>query len=100
MGDTISINIDYKPLLAINSDLILCISENINKDFSNIEDVVLDTITGKNMNIEFDLIYDKEGTKNLRGFLLEYYFRDPTINDSIIHKKRKVYFDKKIIIKK
>jgi len=98
INDTIHINIEYKPLLALNSQLILCTSNNINKDFDNINVVELDTVYGKNMKIDFVFIPQKKGKNTFRGFLKEFYHIEPTKEDDIDYKERVVYFDKEYFV--
>lgn len=100
VGDTVDIKIRYRRLLALSNNIMFCTSEDINADFSNIDNVKLDTIYGEDMKIQFGIILSKlPGKKNIRGFILEWYDREATKEDSITHKDRKVYVDKTFDVK-
>ncbi len=101
-----------------NSEIIMLIAKeesNFNENFSNVNEVVLDTFLNlkhdtKNQvnfpegtNHQYVAVFGRwfktPGEKILRGYMKEYFERDPTINDSIIKGERKVYFEKRIYVK-
>jgi hypothetical protein len=87
---------------------------NFNKDFSNEMKVKLDTFyclakDKKNGNkfpkadprhtVVFGRWFDTHGKKTLRGYMVEYYTRKPTKNDSSVKYERRIYFEKIIYVK-
>ncbi|WCO03489.1 toxin-antitoxin system YwqK family antitoxin [Psychroserpens ponticola] len=95
---TIDISIKYKPLIAENANVILLHNEKLNKEFSNIDEVVLDTIffTNNKVDIEYKVKHKREKLNfNLRGIIKEY--ADLLKNDSIYYRERLIYLDEKIV---
>ncbi|MGS2738392.1 hypothetical protein [Sinomicrobium sp. M5D2P17] len=92
-------------------------SKNFNKDFSNIEEVETDTT--RNLNIETDIkkafkmegnypwtvifgrYYDTPGPKKFRGIIVEYYYTENHVPDSLNHNyyEHRSYFEKDVYIK-
>lgn len=99
INNPILLDFTYKPLLAINPDVIICFSTKLEHDFSNLNKVKLDTIFLQNTSLEnFKLIFKSRGKRNLRGFVKESYDRKPTPDDTIAHGERVLYFDVPIIV--
>ncbi|PWA06778.1 hypothetical protein [Flavobacterium psychrotolerans] len=123
--DTISIDKPFavavicnSPLLReYNSQIMMLLGKetnNFNKNFSNDRVVKLDTFNNLNMDkvnkvnfpkanpnyvVAFGRWFDTPGKKTLRGYMLEYFNRKPTKNDSITGGERKVYFEKIVYVK-
>ncbi|RNL83108.1 hypothetical protein ED312_15710 [Sinomicrobium pectinilyticum] len=92
-------------------------SKNFNKDFSNIEEVETDTT--RNLNIETDIkkafkmegnypwtvifgrYYDTPGPKKFRGIIVEYYYTENHVPDSLNHNyyEHRSYFEKDVYVK-
>ena len=87
---------------------------NFNSNFSNINEAKFDTIhnlysiksnrgqknaTDLKHTIGFNISFKTTGKKVLRGYMMEYWKRKPTIDDSIKYRARKVYFEKIIYVK-
>ncbi len=73
INDPLIIDFKYKPILALNSNVIVCISTKINDDFSNINEIQLDTIWVHDNDLKgLKLYFSESGQKNLRGFVKEY----------------------------
>lgn len=94
-------------------------SENFNEDFSNLEEVVKDTV--HNLNIEKDIrsqlglgieenyqytvffgrFFNTPGLKKFRGIIVEYYYTENNIPDSLNNNyyEHKQYFEKTIYVK-
>lgn len=92
----IDIFIKYNPLINNNSNVVLLFSEQLNKDFSNTNEIVFDTIFLTNNKVNFKYIVKKEGGIKLRGIIKEYANIVPT--DSIVYKERLIYLDEEILI--
>ncbi len=125
--DTISINepfaayvSHFTPLLrSKNSEIVMYLGkegDNFNDNFSNEDQVKLDTFpnlkldTTNKTNFErsgheeqytavFGRWFKTPGEKILRGYMKEFFERDPTEDDSIIKGEHRVYFEKKIFVK-
>lgn len=101
-----------------DSHVLLCIPsrDNVNfeKDFSNDGKIKLDTFYNLTKDIKnqkwfagadfkktiaFGKYYNTLGSKNLRGYILEYYNQAPSEKDSIVREERKIYFDIPIYVK-
>lgn len=121
--DTIKINEPFaasvicnSPLFRkYNSQIIMVLAKeknNFDKNFSN--KVKLDTFYNLNKDLAnkngfpeanpnyvvvFGRWFDKPGEKKLRGYMIEYFERNPTIQDSSVYGERKVYFEKTIYVK-
>jgi len=89
-------------------------SSNFTKNFSNESKIVLDTfydLTKDTINqkyyknfdfskiVVFGKWFDKTGRKDIRGYVSEYYEKEPTENDSIVKEERIIYFDIPIYVK-
>lgn len=62
----------YRQQLDKKSTVLICIGSGLNKDFSNIDKVKLDTIVfNKKSPREFPLIFETSGKVKIRGFVLE-----------------------------
>jgi hypothetical protein len=87
---------------------------NFNKDFSNESSVKLDTFVciekdkvnkdnfpncDQRHSVAFGRWFDTPGKKILRGYMMEYYKRKPTPNDSIVKYEKRTYFEKVIYVK-
>ncbi len=83
----LKLTIYYNPIIAANPDLIFCIGTDVDKNFCNLEQTKLDTAYGVNNTIPLEIIFNKKGKKNLRGFIKEYY----TVKDSSA--SRLIYVD-------
>jgi len=95
----VSLCFKYKPLLATNSDVIICISNKIDENFTNLSKIELDTIHVFDNKLEnFKVIFESEGRKNLRGFIKEFYEKNKTKNDSITKAERYLYFDIPVLV--
>ncbi|WP_417367348.1 toxin-antitoxin system YwqK family antitoxin [Flavobacterium beibuense] len=98
------IKLDYHSPYISDSQVMVCVSDSIKDDFSNINEVVLDTFySGENKNIWFGVECNEKKSKIVRGFILEEYIRkekDET-KDSvyIMISHNKLYFDKKLPVK-
>ena len=90
----VDISIVYNPLIAINSDVILLFSNQLDEKFSNIDKVVFDTVVFKKNKANFKL--GIKGNVNFRGFIKEYANIVP--KDSIVYKERFVYLDEEISV--
>lgn len=123
--DTISISEPFaaavrcnSPLLReYNSQIIMVLGKenyNFNYNFSNEKDVKLDTFYNLNKDkknrvnfrkanpnyvVAFGRWFDKSGKKTLRGYMIEYFKRQPTQKDSAVRGETKVYFEKIIYVK-
>ncbi len=86
---------------------------NFNSDFSNENQVKLDTFyclekdkkngnkfpnADKRHTAVFGRWFDVPGEKILRGYMVEYYNRKPTKNNDIVKYERRTYFEKKIFV--
>jgi antitoxin component YwqK of YwqJK toxin-antitoxin module len=81
----------YKPILALNPNIIMCLSPKINENFSNLAEVSLDTLYFENAVKGYqEIIFSNSGKKILRGFIKEYYTLSGKTNES---KERYMYFD-------
>ncbi|MEN8125065.1 MAG: hypothetical protein ABFR32_08025 [Bacteroidota bacterium] len=97
-GDTAFIEVQYKPIFTSYSELILVTGEGIEKNFSNIDEVRMDTIDAENMKFDLNIILDKHGNENIRGYLKEFYIGRKTENDPIEYHTGILYFDKSIFV--
>ncbi|MBC7607551.1 MAG: hypothetical protein H7199_11450 [Burkholderiales bacterium] len=123
--DTISISEPFaaavrcnSPLLReYNSQIIMVLGKenhNFNKTFSNEKDVKLDTFynlnkdkinrvnfpkANRNYVVAFGRWFDKPGKKILRGYMIEFFKRKPTLEDNNVKGETKVYFEKIIYVK-
>lgn len=98
--------LEYHPRINQESQLAICISDNIKSDFSNVDQVKLDTILLKNKNKVFPIIFGSSGKKIIRGFVLERYPKNPADTVLINQKKipfefyeTKTYFEEKLDVK-
>ncbi len=88
---------------------------NFNKDFSNEEQVKLDTFfclekdkvnkkafhnANQKHTVVFGRWFDNPGKKILRGYMVEFYRKKSTLNDSIVKQERRTYFEKTIYVKR
>ena len=91
-------------------------TSNFNKDFSNLETIVHDTIYNLNMELEyrkqmgldekknygsivtFGRYFEKSGNNNFRGVLVEYY-DEKVAPDSLVLREHKYYFDIPVFVK-
>lgn len=90
----VDISITYNPLIAINSDVILLFSNQLDEKFSNIDKVTLDTVVFANNKVDFKI--GIKGNVNFRGLIKEYANIVP--KDSIVYKERFVYLDEIISV--
>jgi len=124
--DTIKLNEPFSasvicnsPLLRkYNSQILMVLAKeknNFNKKFSNIKEVKLDTFYNLNRDkankggfpkanpnyvVVFGKWFNKPGVKKMRGYMIEYFERKPTKNDSAVNGDRRVYFEKTIFVEK
>jgi len=100
-----------------NSEIMMLLAKetaNFNENFSNESEVKLDTFYSLNIdetnrvnfpdaNFNYVAVFGRwfksPGEKLLRGYMREYFERNPTENDSIVRGERRVYFEKKIFVK-
>lgn len=100
------INIYYNPLYSNSSDVFVCIGYDINKDFSNLKKIRIDTFYTENpKNRWFGLRYESPGKKIVRGFIYE---RNIEIKHNLANKDSSAmiidyhqkYFEKEIYVKR
>lgn len=108
-----------KPYFSYESDVYVCIPKNklsdLKQDFSNIEKIPLDTFVSiknekivkdfdkYNRQVSFGLTFSEEGEVNVRGFFTEIYPNDGNFGmdkEKYEILERRIYFDKKIYVKK
>ncbi|MEW5677215.1 hypothetical protein ABGT15_12950 [Flavobacterium enshiense] len=80
--------LNYYPRINKNSQILLCLSDKVKSDFSNVEKVKYDTIIVKNG--RFPIVFGKNGPKIIRGFVLERYPKNP--NDTLTGNKKPIIF--------
>lgn len=104
-NDTILFNLKYKPLLALNSNVFMCFSTKINDDYSNLNEIKLDTIYLKNNKItNHKFIFETKGEKIIKAFVKEYiedtnYTYDITNEEEYVeYLERVIFFDFKITV--
>ncbi len=93
VNETIDFEIKYNPILFLNSNSIICTSQDIDKSFCNLRKIKLDTLYSTNHNFVIRLSYSTKGNKNFRGFIKEFYHKNSDHKDSTIYGERFVYFD-------
>lgn len=96
IGEKIVVEAFYKPALSKNSKVFICMSPKLDNKFCNIDKIKLDTVLSINNKFKYDLVFKKEGTKNLRGFFNEVFF-DKENNKTGI---RKVFFTFSLVVVK
>lgn len=107
-----------KPYFSYESDVYVCLPRNklsdVKQDFSNIEKIPLDTFVSiknekivndfykYNRQVSFGLTFSEEGDINIRGFFTEKYPNNGGYNIDKKHEiiERKIYFNKKIYVRK
>ena len=120
IGEPFAASVRYNSPLArnYNSEIMMLLAKeksNFNQDFSNEKNVVLDTFPNlkydkvnqnnfqKGTSLEYVAVFgrwfDTPGKKILRGYVREYFEREPTKEDSIIKGETRVYFEKEIYVK-
>lgn len=68
----------YLKKMGKKSEVMLCIGESLNRDFSNIDKVKLDTLLFKEVNIKkFPILFKSSGKKCIRGFVIERILQKP-----------------------
>lgn len=99
IGKSIGI-IKYEPKFSKDSKFAVYLSQDINQDFSNLNNVKLDTFYSKNKNdIWFGVETKTRGKKNIRGFLEEMHYETNKTRTDLVIKKRFKYFTKEIFVK-
>ncbi|MFL9838513.1 hypothetical protein ABS768_13445 [Flavobacterium sp. ST-75] len=98
------IKVDYHSPHISDSHVMVCVSDSIKDDFSNINEVALDTFySGDNKNVWFGVECNEKKSKIIRGFILEEYIHEEEseAEDSvyIVVSNIKLYFDKKLPVK-
>lgn len=98
------IKVDYHSPNISDSQVMVCFSDSIKADFSNINEVVLDTFySGDNKNVWFGIECKDKKERNVRGFILEEHIYTEEIGkqDSIdiVIDKTRLFFDKKLSMK-
>jgi len=122
--DTVKLNEPLRVVVFLMSGLfkteeseirvLLPINKKFTKDFSN-QDIIelqtfnnlsIDTINQKwykdsnyKMTSIFGKWFDSIGSKNIRGYVSEFYKKEPTKKDSSIMEERRIYFDFPIYVK-
>ncbi|MEE1900049.1 hypothetical protein V1389_17000 [Flavobacterium rakeshii] len=98
------IKVDYHSPNISDSHVMVCVSDSIKADFSNINEVLLDTFySGDNKNVWFGIECNDKKERNVRGFILEEHIyteeigKEDSIN--IVIDKTKLFFDKKLSVK-
>lgn len=91
---TLSLDFEYKPILALNSEAIIYMSSKINNDFSNLGLVTLDAFPLYSNKAILEMSFKSKGKKNLRGFIKEFI-----TNTDKTTKSKNTYFDIPIIVK-
>src|SRR5690554_2810065 len=92
-GEVFELEIEYKPLLVVNGDLIAVFHPKVESDYSNIDSISLDTIVFQQNKGFSKVSFKDSGKKNLRGYIQEIFRK----NDSVA--QRKLYIDIPIIVK-
>ncbi len=77
INEIMKIKFKYKPILALNSNVIACMSFKIKEDFSNLNTVHLDTTYFERTTSGYqEIIFSKKGKQHIRGFIKEFYETD------------------------
>ncbi len=93
--EVVCLQMIYKPIIYLNSDVMLCFdTENkVSEDFCNIHKVKLAKIYKTSNVLKTYVIFEKSGQKNIRGYIKEFFNKEPTEQDSITSGERYLYFD-------
>ena len=88
------IDLELKPLLTPNPEAFICISSEINDDFSNLSSISLDTVSLPSEGAIVEMSFKNKGGKNVRGFITEYVNNKNNTTSS-----KNTYFDIPILVK-
>ncbi|WP_347067713.1 hypothetical protein [Flavobacterium sp. WV_118_3] len=88
----------YNRKLNEKSYVSILFSDSIKDDFSNMDSVKFDTITfGDKAIMEFPVIFESNGRKNIRGIVVEQYAKEENVGDKPVNMlERYMYIDKKV----
>ncbi len=104
LDDTLKIgrsigSIKCKPTFSKNSKYAVYVGQGVNPDFSNLNNVKLDTFYSTNKDdIWFGLEFKTSGKKNIKGFLEEMHYETNKENSDLTIKKSFKYFSKDIYV--
>lgn len=100
LGKPLKINFNHTLFDKKNIVNVICISDNLNSDFSNINDVEIDTIVTKNG--FFKYTPKASGRKTKRGFLLQFYNDKSSEDNSVVSGSEfyltKIYFERDVFV--
>lgn len=94
LTETVDLNFKYKPLLAVNADVVMYTSTKINADFSNLDTVHLNKVEFFENEATIKMSFKSKGKKNMRGYIEE----SITTPDGATNSKN-TYFDIPIDVK-
>ena len=110
LKDTLKVNksypikFEYKPTISKDSEVYICYGSGINENYSNINNIKLDTLVLENLKLTTTIKLSKIGKHNLRGFFyekhIEYLHSDK--NDSLVNistKSNKMYLNIEVFVK-
>lgn len=85
VGEAFELEIEYKPLLVVNGDVIALIHPEVNPDFSNIDSISLDTIIFYDNKAYSQISFKDKGEKNLRGCIQETYNKNDSVSRRLLY---------------
>lgn len=98
-GEIFMLKLKYKPIVASNSDVIAFLSTDVKYDFSNLNNVPYDTIHFDNFESNVTFEFENPGDYFLRGYIKEFIYKVPTIENPTDYEERIMYVNIPLKIK-
>ncbi len=82
----------YQRILSNDSELLLCLSPDVNKNYCNVNQVKFDSAYSNTNNLVAKIGFASSGEKNLKGFIKEFYNKKSGKSESK-YTERIIFFD-------
>lgn len=94
-NEKVLFQVTYKPIIYFNSDVMVCFdAENKSTgDFCNIHQLKLVEAYKSSDVLKINITFENRGIKHFRGYIKEFFNKEPTKQDSITSGERFIYFD-------
>ena len=93
------LKLKYKPIVASNSDVIAFLSTDVNYDFSNLNNVIYDTIYFDDFETNVTFEFENPGNYSLRGYIKEFIYKVQTVENPTDYEERIMYVNIPLKIK-